>query len=218
MNLKKIYEKRFEGVLSQKNKIWKTLCSLYFQKYIKFTDVVLDIGAGYCEFINNIKCGKKYAVDLNEDTSKFADPDVKVFNYSSTDLSFWSEASIDIVFMSNFLEHLRNKEEVLKTLLEVYRVLKPRGKVMILQPNIRYTYKEYWDFFDHYIPLSDKSLVEALHIAGFRIELLLSKFLPYTTKTRIPKNYFLIKVYLKLPIIWKVMGKQMFIIARKEKK
>jgi len=86
---------------------------------------------------------------------------------------------------------------------------------MILQPNIRYLYREYWDFFDHHIPLSDKSLIEALRVVAFRIEQVLPKFLPYTTKSRIPQNPFLVKIYLKLPFIWKIMGKQMFILGRK---
>lgn len=86
---------------------------------------------------------------------------------------------------------------------------------MILQPNIRYAYKEYWDFFDHHIPLSDKSLIEVLQIVGFRIEQVLPKFLPYTTKIKIPEKPFLVKVYLKIPSIWKIMGKQMFILGRK---
>jgi len=125
--LSKLYEKRFEGELYKKNEIWKVLCSSFFQKYIPKDSVVLDIGAGYCEFINNIQCTKKYAVDLNEDTPNFANTDVKVFTCLSTDLSFLSDDSIDMVFMSNFLEHLKTKEAVIKTLSEVFRVLKPGG-------------------------------------------------------------------------------------------
>jgi len=215
--LKELYEKRFEGELRQKNNIWKILCSSFFQKYIDLNDIVLDIGAGYCEFINNINCSKKYAVDLNQDILNFADSDVQVHICTSTSISPISDSSIDTIFMSNFLEHLKSKEDVLTTLMEIYRVLKSEGKVMILQPNIKYAYKEYWDFFDHYIPLSDKSLVEALQIAGLTIELVVSKFLPFSTKSRIPQNDLFIKTYLKLPVIWKVMGKQMFIIATKVK-
>lgn len=216
--LRELYEKRFEGELRRKNNIWKILCSSFFQEHIGLNDTVLDIGAGYCEFINNIKCNEKYAIDLNKNILNFAGSDVKVFICPSTDISPVSDSSVDSVFMSNFLEHLKTREDILKTLREVFRILRSHGKVMILQPNIKYAYREYWDFFDHYIPLSDKSLVEALQIAGFRIELALSRFLPFTTKSRIPKNDLLIKTYLKLPLIWKVMGKQMFIIARKGKK
>lgn len=215
MKLDILYENRFKGELLKKNRIWEILCRLFFQKFVREDNIVLDIGAGYCEFINNIKCSKKYAVDLNKDILDFANSDVKIFNCPSTDIIPLSDTSVDIVFMSNFLEHLRNKEEVLKTLTEIYRVLKIGGKLMILQPNIRYAYKEYWDYFDHYIPLSDKSMVEALQIVGFNVDLIIPRFLPYTTKTCIPQKSFLIKIYLKFPIIWKIMGKQMFIISKK---
>jgi len=86
---------------------------------------------------------------------------------------------------------------------------------MILGPNIRYTYREYWDFFDHNIPLSDKSLAEALQLVGFEVEKVLSRFLPYTTKNNTPKWPFLIHAYLLLPIAWKILGRQMFIIGKK---
>jgi SAM-dependent methyltransferase len=216
IDLKKLYEKRFEGKIRQKNDIWKILCKNFFQKYIKQNDVVIDVGAGYCEFINNIRCAKKYAVDLNAETKDFAAPDVKVYHSPSTKLSSVIRCQPDIVFMSNLLEHHASKDDVLKTLSEIHKIMNIGGKLLILQPNIRYLYKHYWDFFDHHIPLSDKSLVEALASEGFSIEQILPKFLPYTTKSRVPKMPFLIKLYLKLPIIWKIFGRQMFIVAKKE--
>jgi ubiquinone/menaquinone biosynthesis C-methylase UbiE len=219
MEIGKLYKNRFDEIeRHQKYSIWKVLCNSFFQQYIPKDSTVLDIGAGYCEFINNIHCAKKYAVDINEDIINFANSDVKIFNTLSTDLSFLPPDSVDVVFMSNLLEHLRTKEDIIKTLSEIFRVLKPGvGKIMILQPNIRYLYKEYWDFFDHYIPLSDKSIVEVLQMIGFRVESVIPKFLPYTTKSRIPKSPFLVKVYLKTPFIWRIIGKQMFIVAKKDR-
>jgi len=126
--IKKLYKNRFnEKEIKQKNIIWKVLCDLFFQKYIKKDSTVLDIGAGYCEFINNIKCNKKYALDLNEDIFCFANRDVKVFIGKSTNLSFLADKSVDLVFMSNFLEHLKTKEEIKKSLTEIRRVLKIEG-------------------------------------------------------------------------------------------
>jgi ubiquinone/menaquinone biosynthesis C-methylase UbiE len=216
--INRLYKSRFEGHHERRDQIWKILCASFFQAFVGDGDAVLDIGAGYCEFINNIKSAKKYAVDLNEDTPAFANPDVSVFTCPSTDLSPLADSTVDVVFMSNFLEHLVSKADVLRTLHETYRVLRTWGKVMILSPNIKYASKEYWDFFDHHIPLSDKSLVEALKMVGFRVEQVLSKFLPYSTKSKMPQNPLLIKLYLKMPFAWKIMGKQMFIIARKDAK
>jgi len=212
----KIYCGRFKPAdLEKKNRLWKVLCREFFQQFIPADAAVLDIGAGYCEFINNIKAGAKYAVDLNPDTSRLAAPGVKVFTSEASRLDFLPDNAVDIVFMSNFLEHLDTKNEVLTVLKEAHRVLKQGGSVLILQPNIRYIYKQYWDFFDHKIPLSDKSLAEALDLAAFKINKVYPRFIPYTTKSRLPWNDYLVRVYLKLPIIWKFLGAQAFIIGEK---
>ena len=105
---------------------------------------------------------------------------------------------------------------IIKTLKEIYRVLKRNGRLLILQPNIRYCFRDYWMFFDHITPLDDRSLSEALEISGFRIIKCIPKFLPYTVKSRFPKSSFLIKIYLKVPIFQKLFGKQAFIYALKE--
>jgi len=54
MNLQKIYATRFlEEELPLKNQIWKVICSDFLSQFVRPTDTVVDIGAGYCEFINN---------------------------------------------------------------------------------------------------------------------------------------------------------------------
>lgn len=216
MNLAKLYKNRFkEEDLKRKDVIWKILCNCFFQRYIPEGSAVLDIASGYCEFINNVRCAKKYAVDLNREIYDYANSDVKIFNYSASDLSFLPDASIDVAFISNFLEHLESKKEIITTISEVFRVLRSKGSLMIMQPNIRYVYKEYWDFFDHHIALSDKSLVEALQMSGFEVKEVIPRFLPYTTKNRAVKNPFLVRIYLNIPFIWRFFGKQMFVLAKK---
>jgi len=211
-----IYSNRFSSAdLLKRNSIWKTLCRSFFQRYISAEDAVLDLGAGYCEFINNISCANKIAVDLNSDILNHAGKDVEVYVSPAADLSFLPDKSVNVAFMSNFLEHLRSKDDVLKTISEIFRVLKPGGKILVLMPNIKYACREYWDYFDHNIPLSDKSLVEALQISGFEIDQVIPRFLPYSTQSKIPQYSLLIKLYLKLPLIWKIMGKQMFVSGKK---
>ena len=216
-NLQTLYKRRYEGELAERNRIWKILCMHFFQPLVNKTDTVLDLGAGYCEFINNIVCEHKYAVDLNNDVSKFAAKDVIVSNKPISELTKELKESIDVVFMSNFLEHLKSKEEILAVLADIHNILKPDGKMMIMQPNIRYAFKGYWDFFDHNIPLSEKSVCEALILSGFTTERIIPKFLPYSIKSRIPRHSFLVYLYLKLPLLWQIFGKQMFIIARVQK-
>ncbi len=214
--LEKIYQGRFSNKeVSAKTKIWQVLCPDFFQQFVPLDSDVLDLGAGYCDFINNIKCKNKFAIDLNKDTPHFAEPDVKVYHLGSTDISVLPEQSLDIVFCSNFLEHLKNKEEVFQTFGEVHRLLRPGGKFLILQPNIRYCKFEYWDFFDHHVPLTEKSLIEGLEAKSFSIEKVIDRFLPFTTKSKIPQHPLLVKLYLKFPLAWQIMGKQSFLVAKK---
>jgi len=44
------------------------------------------------------------------------------------------------------------------------------------------------------------------------------RFLPYTSKSRLPKAPALVWLYLKLKPAWWLLGKQMFVVARKEGK
>ena len=153
-------------------------------KYIKKEDCVLDLAAGYCEFINNIEASKKIAVDINPDTIQFASKNVQVIIAIATDMAAISSGSIDVIFISNFFEHI-SKEEILLVLRECNRILAPGGRILILQPNIKYIGSAYWDFFDHHTPLTDKSLREALEMSGYKIKTIIPKFLPYTTKSKI---------------------------------
>lgn len=213
-SLAKLYQQRFAAQeRAQKSAIWKVLCQSFFQRYVAESDVVVDLGAGYCDFINNIRCARKFAVDLNEETRLCAAPDVAVFLTSVSDLSPLESACVDVVFASNLFEHMPSKQDLMATLSEVRRVLRPGGRLLILQPNIRYAYREYWDYFDHYLPLSHLSMVEALQLAGFTIEEVRPRLLPYTFKSRLPKSGFLLRVYLRLPLLHLLVGKQMFLVA-----
>jgi SAM-dependent methyltransferase len=209
-----IYRRRFKGMEQYRKGMWKILCRDFFQRYIPEQAIVVEVGAGFCEFINHIKAVRKMAVDINPDARMHADPDVEVLICPSTDMEGISDGSADVIFTSNFFEHL-TKIEIVKTVKEFHRLLKPGGRVLILQPNIRYVYQDYWMFFDHVTPIDDRSLCELLEYSGFKIEKCISRFLPYTTHSRLPKSLWLIKIYLLCPPLWRFIGGQAFVYARK---
>lgn len=212
-----LYKTRFEQTgLDRRDRVWKVLCKHFFDQRIPADATVLDLACGYGEFINNITASRKFAVDLNPDSARHLAPGITFFNAPATDLSALGHGVADVVFTSNFLEHLHDKKECDTVLAAVRDVLKPGGKFIIMGPNIRYTYREYWDFYDHYIPLSDLSLGEGLGIAGFRIEESIARFMPYTMNNRTSTHDLLVRAYLALPLAWKVLGKQFLITAIKK--
>ena len=152
---------------------------------------------------------------MNEETKQYADKDIHVIQNNSSDMTALKDASVDVAFTSNFLEHLPSKEELLTTLAETNRVLRRGGRFLILQPNIRFLHGEYWDFLDHHIPLTDRTLIEALELTGFHIIEVRPRFLPFTTKSRMPQHPWLIRLYLLVPPAQWLLGKQAWVVAVK---
>jgi hypothetical protein len=97
---------------------------------------------------------------------------------------------------------------------QVHRVLKPGGRMIVLQPNIRFVGAAYWDFLDHKTPLTERSLAEAAETTGFEVERLIPRLLPYTTKSRLPQHPALVRAYLRVPLAWRLLGKQTLLVAR----
>jgi ubiquinone/menaquinone biosynthesis C-methylase UbiE len=211
-NLRQLYGNRFGADSLQRDVLWDVLCRQFFQKYVPLDASVLDLAAGHCEFINHIACSTKIAVDLNPDVATRAAPDVKTHVASSDDLSFLSDGSVDVVWVSNFFEHI-TRDQILSTLREVRRVLASDGHLLILQPNIRFCARDYWMFFDHITPLDDRSMTEALAMTGFAVTKCIERFLPYTTKSRLPTTATLVRLYLRTKLAWRVLGAQSFLVA-----
>lgn len=211
-SLRTLYGNRFGHEERQRTDLWQVLCSHFFQRWVPRDAVVLDVAAGHCEFINNIEAGRKLAIDLNPDVKVRAAADVETHVTRSDAMPEIADASVDRVFISNFFEHIP-REVITSTLREVKRVLKPGGKLMVLQPNVRYCAKDYWMFFDHITPVDDRALVEVLHAEGYDVDLCVPRFLPYSTKSRLPSGPGLVKLYLKVPLAWKVLGAQAFVVA-----
>jgi ubiquinone/menaquinone biosynthesis C-methylase UbiE len=213
LDLAAVYQRRFAGEDAFRNAMWRVLCRRFFQRYVDPGATVLEVGAGHCEFINNIAARRKIALDLSTDTVRFAAPDVEVVHAASTEMSAIPDHSVDVAFASNFFEHL-TRSDILATMKELKRVLDPGGRFLILQPNIRYCSRDYWMFFDHITPLDDRSLVEALESAGFVPVSVIPRFLPFTTKGRLPNSIALLHAYLSIPLLWRFFGAQAFISAK----
>jgi len=211
-----LYRFRFrESDRQRKVLMWKVLCSHFFQPLIGENQTVVDLACGYGEFINAIRARKKYAIDLNPDARSNLGNDVEFCLSRAEAVAAIGDNAVDLVFASNFLEHLRTKEECDAVFAEVRRMLKPGGRFVIMGPNIRYLAAQYWDFYDHCLPLSHLSLEEGLVQGGYEIEQIVPRFLPYTTRSSLPNHPALIALYLKLPLAWPIFGRQFLAVARK---
>jgi len=197
---------------NERNAVWIEI-SRYLQKFIQKESIILDLGAGYCSFVNNIKAKEKYAVDLFEDFRKYADKDVKTYVGSCTSLKQFKKDSFDAVFSSNLFEHL-TLDEAEKTLKEIDRVLRPKGRFIVIQPNFRYCYKNYFDDYTHKTVYTDNSLADLLKTNNFKIIRKEKKFLPFSLKSKLPKSRLLVRMYLNMP--FRPLAKQMLIIGEKE--
>ena len=209
-----VYSRRFNKTKGFRAEMRQVLCSDFFQKYVPSESCVVEVAAGHCEFINHIQAARRIAVDINPDTRHHAGADVEVLQVSAMELHHIGDQLADVVFVSNFFEHI-SKPDMIRCLKEIRRVLKAEGRLLILQPNYRYCWRDYWMFFDHVTPIDDRALVEVLELLDFKIERCIPRFLPYTTKQRLPQTEKLVRWYLKLPLLWPIFGAQTFVCGRK---
>ncbi len=211
--LDEVYRQRFPEVSRrQKDLIWPEIVH-YLQRWIDPSAPVLDIACDSGYFIRNVVATERWAVDLR-DVRADLPADVRFVQANGLDL----EASLPIgtfgtVFMSNYLEHLHGPDAVIEQLAVARRLLRPGGRVIVLQPNVRLVGGSYWDFIDHRVALTERSLAEAGGLAGLRTVDLITRFLPYSTKSRLPSHPLLVRAYLRFPPVWRIIGRQTLYVA-----
>ena len=210
-----IYDARFpEREVSAKDAVWREIVR-YLQRYVDAEAPVLDIACDRGHFIRWVKAKERWATDIR-DVAASLPPDVRFVQASGLDLvSVAPHAHFGTVFMSNYLEHLDSGDAVIDQLRVAAGLARPGGRVMILQPNIRLVGSSYWDFIDHKVALTERSLLEAAELAGLRTTTLVTRFLPYSTKGRLPSHPALVRAYLACPPAWRILGKQTLYVGER---
>ena len=214
-DLRDEYRLRFEAMAAYRDRVWQVLTRAFFQRDVPERATVLDLGAGWGEFIRNIRADTKLAMDLNPDTAARVGAGVRFLRQDCSARWDVEDDSLDLVFTSNFFEHLPHKDALRATLGQALRCLKPGGRLVCMGPNIRFLPDVYWDFWDHHLPLSDRSLAEGLSLAGFSVERVIPRFLPFSMSQGFAPPVAFVSLYLRLPFLWPVFGRQFLVVGRK---
>lgn len=214
-NLEKQYEMRFGAIHEYREKVWAILVDSFFQKLIPEGSTILEMGCGWGEFINRVRGKRKIGIDLNPTVKAKLASNIEFLNQDCS--ADWpiEDDSLDVIFTSNLLEHLPSKSHIEKTVSEARRCLAPGGRLICMGANVRFVQGEYWDFWDHQVVISDRSLNELLRMNDFAIEKCLDRFLPFSMVNRQPP-LILLRIYLALPIAWRFFGKQFLIVAQND--
>lgn len=198
---------------SRRSLVWEEIALFFEPRLPNPTNQVVELGAGYCAWINSTTASERFAVDVSQIINSFASKGVTPIIGTATDLHFFENENTDVVLVSNLLEHL-TREDVKITLNEIWRILRPGGRLFIVQPNFRFAWREYFDDYTHQTIFTDQGLCELLKTIDFTIINCWPRFTPLSFKSvRFSIPRFLIRLYLRLP--WRPRAKQMAIIVEK---
>ena len=215
VELQDVYRRRFsEQEARIKERIWREV-GHFLQRYVDESKPVVDIGCDRGYFIRNVSGSERWATDVR-DVAKYLPADVNFVQAHGLELTeALPNAYFGTAFISNYLEHLPHSAAVVEQLRIARELLQTAGRVVVLQPNIRFVGNAYWDFIDHHVALTEKSLQEAAELAGLRTVDLIPRFLPYTTKSRFPHHAALVRSYLRFPLAWRLFGKQTLFVGER---
>ncbi len=198
--------------------VWPEVVRYIQQRYIAPDARVLDVGAGYCDFINHVTARERHAVDLFERVSDYAAPGVVTHVGTCTNLAAFGASHFDVAFASNLLEHL-SREDVFTTLSQLKRVLRPGGRLILLQPNFAFCSRTYFDDFTHLQIFTHNGLRDLLEMAGFPLHEMQPRFLPVNMKSTLkytpPFLPLIVRAYLRLP--YRPKAGQMLLVAENRK-
>jgi SAM-dependent methyltransferase len=214
VDYQRLYDYRFRNVAqNRRDDVWAAVAPMLYEQ-LKRPERVLDPAAGRCEFINAVPSTERWAVDAVAYGEGVAREGTRLIISEIMEADLPREY-FEGVFVSNFLEHLPTQEAVADFLERMHDCITPGGRIAIMGPNFRYCPEEYFDYADHTLILTERGVEEHLYAAGFEIVSVSPRFLPYTFSGRLPSHPALVRAYLRLPIAWRILGKQFLVIAER---
>lgn len=210
----RLYEFRFRGVeQAARQSVWEPI-SHHLYEVLGQPQKVLDPAAGRCEFISSVPSAERWAVDRLKPPETDRPPTHTIVgDVMEADLP---ESYFDAVLVSNFIEHLPSPEAVAALLERMRSCLRPGGRIAVMGPNYRYCADTYWDCADHRLALTHVAVEEHLFAVGLTPRKTVPRFLPYSFRGRLPASRRLTALYLRLPLAWRLLGKQYLVLGERE--
>jgi len=160
------------------------LCEYLADKYFKARNgKILDVGCGRGEHIEIFnKLGfDAYGVDM-EGVAKEKGLKVEIVDLEKENLPY-PDNYFDFLMCKSAIEHIRNVHHLLA---EIYRVLKPGGKIVIMTADWKANYDIFYLDVDHKTPFMKCSLNDLLLRYDFKnVKVDYFYCLPYTWKSKI---------------------------------
>ena len=212
IDYQRMYSFRFRGVDQRaRQHVWTEVAKQVYG-WMGAPQRVLDPAAGRGEFVNAIPARERWVIDTVEYDEAFLDDDVKVLVGDARTVGL-PDQYFDGVFVSNLLEHFSTQEDIAMFLAHMRQAMAGGGRIAVLGPNFRYCAREYFDCADHTLALTHRAVEEHLYAAGFEIDRVIPRYLPYSFRSRIPQAPWMVRAYLRFPPAWGLMGKQFLAIA-----
>ena len=212
INYERLYAYRFQDVdQAGRQAVWREIAR-YVHARMVAPQRILDPAAGRGEFITAVPAAERWGVDrVRQGDLEAAGVRMIIADIMDAELP---AGYFDGVFLSNFLEHLPSQDAVADVLGRLRRAMAPGGRIAIIGPNFRYCAREYFDCADHTVTLTHVSMAEHLYAAGFEVTPVVPRFLPYSFRGLLPPSPRLTGTYLRVPALWRLLGKQFFLLAR----
>jgi hypothetical protein len=176
--------------------VWRVIAE-HLAPWVPSDAHVLELGAGYCGWINAVRAARKVAVDAWPEFATHAAADVQT-------LVMDAATGLGSLGASRF-------ESIVA---DVAALLRPAGRFLIVQPNFRYAFRRYFDDYTHRSIFTDVSLANLLRAHGFSIDAVHPRYLPYSMRgRRLPVPSWIVRAYLRSPV--RPWAGQMLIVGRR---
>ena len=159
--------------------VWKVLAD-FVAPWIPDDSHVLELGAGYCDWINAVRARRKVALDSWPEFPLYAAPDSTPSSSMPSPAREFGVETFDVVVLP--ISSALRADVAWSLVRDVTALLRPGGRFIVIQPNFRYAYRNYFDDYTHRSVFTDTSLGNLLRAHGFRVELSRPKFLPYSMR------------------------------------